>query len=402
MFTAANISDFFSSFRQKDYRLAAWVTFGAFASFASMQYHSLLLQTEVGLSAKEIGNSLLIANLQYLVGPFWVQRMCRLLKFPTRVLSLNLTLLGVSLVLLPYANEMKSATILLSLNVLASNSCFILITSLMLFSASPYGQSNYLFLRSLGTLGFASICLLSWTLTHWISLNILYFFYGGVAFIAGFKALHLKAMIPPETGQIRWTKVFKKLIKRPTLDLWICLMLTNLVSWIGSYFVGSFLYSEYHSPSPFIAKAWSIATLSEIPLIWISMIMLRNMSLKTLIYMGMFITALRMGLTAFSSDPVGVFIAQIFHGFFYGATLSAFGLYLKKNYPDEMINPLNLVSSLGIMGVGTTLGAQLTGHLWESVGLRTVYGAGCAIALLAGTWTLLFFKEDSNNLQGDS
>ena len=118
------------------------------------------------------------------------------------------------------------------------------------------------------------------------------------------------------------------------------------------------------------------------------------MSLKSLLYMGMFVTALRMGLTAFSSEVYHVFIAQIFHGFFYGSTLSAFSLYLKKHYEDQWINSLNLVSSIGIMGIGTTLGAHLTGYLWEAFGLRWVYGGGCLVALLAGFWILIRFKEN--------
>ena len=375
-----------------------WVIFGAFAAFASMQYHSYLLEVKHHFKSTQIGNALLLANLQYLVGPFWVAYLCKNVFSPTRVLALNLLILAISLIGLPFASNLGAATFLLSLNVLASNSCFILVTSLMLFSAGPYGASNYLLLRSIGTLGFASVCLFSFLINKHINLSALYMCYGAIALFTSVKCFKLIEMIPPETKSIRYTLVLKALLKKPMLGLWICLIITNLVSWVGSYFVGSFLHNEFNSPSQDVAKAWSIATFSEIPLIWLSIVVLKKFSLKSLLFFGMFVTAIRMGITAMATEPYHVYIAQIFHGFFYGSTLSAFSLYLKRCYNDRWTNSLNLVSSLGIMGLGTTIGAQLTGTLWNSFGLRSAYGAGAVLALAAGLWTLFFFKEDKANV----
>lgn len=359
---------------------------------ASNQYHTLVLDQHHRFSAAQIGHTVMIGAASQIILPWLVLYASRWVQRPDSILRGAYLGLAFSLLLFPHAPSQYSAMIaywgaIVSLNVAAT-----LQTTMILAVARPLGDHWVLALRSAGTLGYALSSLVCSTFADAVGYTNLYWLFalaGVVAFAGSWWAGNY---IPAESRRVDFRSVLHKLADRETRILVGGIALANIAVFGGTAIIGNFIYHELHGTPRQVGVAWTIATFTEFPLIWLTIPVYKRFGLKATLLTGVVSSTLRMGLVWLCTDLSWFYLIQMFHGLFFGTTLSTVGLFFARRHGVESVHGLQLAGQSIYGGMASALGGQLAGVIWSHWGIRNVYLVDFLLLLTALTILVFFFK----------
>jgi len=358
-----------------------------FAAYSAQQFHTVLLEFHHGFTENQIGTTLMLAAATQFATPFLILGLGKKISPPDRLLQAAYLLFALCLQILPRLESSRSVALCYILLTLATNAVFPMQITAILTASRHLGDEWFLALRSVGTLGFASFCLLASLLTQYIDVPAMYNLFSAAGVVAFLLSLTSRPMIPPQEPDTPVRNALQMLGQRQVL-VWLgALALGNLSMFAGTSVLGNFIRHELHGTNAMVSFSWTLSTFAEIPLIWLSMILLRHFSLRTMILIGLGAAALRMGLTWIVKDYHWFVAIQLLHGLFYGAALSGFNLFLRRRFGTAHLYSLQLFAALAHGALASSLGGRLAGSVWHYLGLRNLYGV-CA-ALLLGAFLLL-------------
>jgi len=370
--------------------------FFAFAAFSAQQFHAILLEFHHNFSEVEIGNALMFSAATQFVTPFIILIAGRKILNPDRILQFMFLLFALTLFLLPRLESQMAVTICFVSFSLAAYSVFPMQMTAILNASRNLKDGWFLVLRSIGTLGFASFCLLSGFLVKFISVPQLYNVFSAAAVIAFVFSLNKTQMIPQKDKLPSFKVIFSRLANRE-VGVWLgAVALGNLAMFAGTSVIGNFIRHELNGNDAMVSFSWTLSTFTEIPLIWASILILNRFSLKTMVLIGLLSASLRMGLTWIAEDFRFFVAVQMLHGLFYGAALSGFNLFLRRRFGLDQLHSLQLFAGLAHGALASSLGGKLAGSVWHLIGIRNLYGI-CAILLLAGALLLLLGAPNRKN-----
>lgn len=365
---------------------------------ASNQYHTLLMEHHHHFTAAQIGHAVMLGAATQIILPWLVLFASRWVPRPDFILRASYLGLALFLFLYPQAPGPITAVLTYWGAVISLNIAATLQTTMILSVARPIGEHWVLGLRSAGTFGYASSSLLCSTFSEMIGYTNLYWIFGTAALIALGGSIKAGHYIPAESRTVDFWGVLRRLRERNTLILVLSIALANIAVFGGTAVISNFIHNELQGTPRQVGLAWTIATFTEFPLIWLTIPVLKRFGLKATLLTGVVSSTARMGLIWICTDIQWFYLVQIFHGLFFGTTLSTVGLYYARQYGPAAVHGLQLAGQSIYGGMASAIGGQMAGWVWSQYGLRQVYLVCFVLLSVALLSLLIFFKDRSLQL----
>jgi len=141
-----------------------------------------------------------------------------------------------------------------------------------------------------------------------------------------------------------------------------------------------------------IGLAWSIAALSEIPIMLSSGTIMRRIGDKGLLNIAFITYAFRWLVYSFIQVPALVLPVQLLHGLSYGAFQVGGVTYVNDRTPKSMRTTGQAIFATISYGIGPIIGALIGGYFYDTVGMTTLFRILCAITIV-GLSVFLFISK---------
>lgn len=392
------IEKIFNNPKLKSVLLPTTMFFFGYAAFSAIKFHTLLLERHHHFTAEEIGNTLMLTASTQIIISLILIKATKYIKNQGRILSILYLIYSICLALLPHLESKTSVVICFFIMTFCSSGFFPLQTTTILNVSRELKDGWFLFLRSIGTLGFASFCFISAFLTKYYELHQVYWLFSAAAFIAFLLSFKNKGIVSHKTIEVKIISSLKLLFQGNTLLYLIAMFIANMAIFSATTLIGNFMRLELNATNHDVSFSWTLSTLVEIPLMWFTIILLSKIGLKKTILVGLLSATLRCFLTWTSTSINGFIVVQLLHGLFYSCAISGFSLHLRQQFPTDKIYGLQIISGCIYFGIASSLGGKLSGMCWEYFGIRQLY-LFSAIACLVATIIVMKVKEDKPDIK---
>ena len=174
---------------------------------------------------------------------------------------------------------------------------------------------------------------------------------------------------------------------------WVLFMALAFVGGIGFAAINIYLFAyleELKADPTMMGIALTIATLSELPVLFFANRLLRRLKAHGLLLLSLGVTGLRMLLYAAFNFPLGVLLVQITNGLTFPAAWVAGVSYADENAPAGLGATSQGLFGAMVMGIGSAAGGFFGGLLLGSIGARGMYLVlGVAVLLGLGLISLI-------------
>ena len=371
---------------------ALFLTFFGFGCFSGVQFHSIVMEDLHQLDKGFIGLILMIGTLTGLTSPFVTSYLARYIQNPNKLLGL--TFLSYIVFLFVFVRATSPLLSLLSFAGISFGMqvIFPMLNTNIILATKDQGHGTYLFIRSIGTLGFAGFCFFSTIASRYLDLPNLYYLFIFASLMGCIATFFNGEVIPKEPKKRQLKEIFGSIFQKQTTILMISLGFANFSTVLGLSLIGNFIKGELGGTETDVSWAWTLATFAEVPLIWCSILLLKKTNLKFFIFIGLLSTTIRMGLTWHVEDLTQFYYIQTLHGIFYGTSLTGFGIYLQKKYGEAKLFIFQQYTAVIALGIPGAIAGRLAGWIWDEYGFRTLYQVSFVFGLLACTVLLLWFS----------
>lgn len=341
-----------------------------------------LYYRRIGLSGLQIGVlSALPALVVPLASPFWG------ILADSRSLHRTLLSAAVAGTIVP--------VLLLSLG--STMSWLIPVTLIYAFFYGPIGplidstalevaegaQRSYGELRAWGTIGFI---VSAWALGRIMErTGLRSLFFGYALFMAA--ALVVSRLLPPR-GKL-WAapglRGLGTLLTDRTFVLFLIsiFLLSVAVTAVNNFF--SLYMDALGASEGVLGLAWAIASLSELPVMFLSGALLRRLTARGLLIVGFCVYALRWLLYTQITSAEMVLVVQLLHGFSFGAFFVAGVIYTRERAPEGLAATGQALFSGTAWGFAGVVGGVVGGYLYDQTGVLNLFklcSLGATLALL--------------------
>ena len=359
-----------------------------YAALASLAPFLVIYYDSLGLKGSKIGILVAIPPLVMLVSaPFWGG-----LADATRQHK-KILLLCIILTLLSVLGLMFTTVFLLLIPVVAAyaffNSPIMPIVDNSVIDLLGERRSQYGRQRVWGTIGWGVVATLIGWLTEKYGLR--WFFYGYLLLMS--VTLLLAWFMPVSRGSLgkRFWSGFRSLVVNRQWALFLVLACLGgmIASMLNSFLL---LYlNDLHASKTLIGLSLTIATLSEMPVLFFSDHLLVRWSARSLLVAALLVYSVRALTYSFLVVPWLILLVQLLHGPTYGLFWAAGITYASEIAPPGFGATAQGVFSAVYMGLGGTLGALSGGWLYDGLGPQRMF-LWSGLGLLAGT--LAFFLAE--------
>lgn len=225
-------------------------------------------------------------------------------------------------------------------------------------------------------------------------------FYGGAAL---FLFLFMVALVTPiQKVKIQgnyWSGIIALVSDRQVL-LFFGVM---LVGGMGLATVHHYLYlylNHLGASTVTMGYSLSIATVSEVLVMFFSDRLLNRWKARGLILIGMLMIVLRLVGYAFAATPQLALLFQALHGPTFAAIWLAGIAYLTEIAPPDLGNTAQGLFTGVVMGLGSSLGAFGGGFLYQELDFSVMFLVMAGCVFLAGLSFLLLSRSDTSDHQG--
>jgi PPP family 3-phenylpropionic acid transporter len=260
-----------------------------------------------------------------------------------------------------------------------------LIDSTALEVAEAEGRS-YGELRAWGTIGFI---VSTWALGRIMErTGLTSLFFGYALFMVA--ALVVSRYIPPRgavwaTPKLRGLRIL--LSDRVFVLFLVSIFLLSVaVTAVNNFF--SLYMDALGASEGVVGLAWAIAALSEVPVMFLSGVLLRRLTARGLLIVGFSTYALRWLLYSQIRSPEMILLVQLLHGFSFGAFFVAGVVYTRERAPKELAATGQALFSGTASGFAGLVGGVVGGYLYDQAGVLNLFGI-CSLAAMSALLLLL-------------
>jgi predicted MFS family arabinose efflux permease len=169
-----------------------------------------------------------------------------------------------------------------------------------------------------------------------------------------------------------WSGMVKLLSNRNV----ILFFAITLVGGMGLAMIHHYLFmflSHLGANSITMGLALTIATISELSIMYLSDRLLKLWKSRGLILFGLLMISLRLIGYSLVTAPIFVLLLQLLHGPTFGAIWMAGVAYVAEIAPPGLGNTAQGMFTGVVMGLGSALGALLGGFLYQSIGFSMMF-----------------------------
>lgn len=349
-----------------------FAAFGALAPFVSLYYR------EIGLDLAQIGWLAALSGLTQLVfAPVWGVLADTL---SLRRLLLPLAVAGTILPAL-LISQTESFSLLLVLVVLQA--IFTAPIGALADSATitllGAAREQYGVQRVWGTVGWGVSTIVTGWLIAQVGLRGIFGLYAGLGLLAALSAL---ALPRSELTQTDLRGAAQTLLRdRRWFVFFGCVLLIGCNSAIISSFLSLYL-QDLGASSEQIGLGYTIATISELPVMVLSPWLIRRWSARGLMIAGGLLYAIRTAIYLVAPSVNWALAAQILQGPCYAALWTGGVVEAQRLAPRGLESTAQSLFSLAVFGIASALANLVGGQIYRDLGALALFGTVTVIALL--------------------
>tara|TARA_Y100001001_G_C7995313_1_gene304414 strand:+ start:328 stop:1518 length:1191 start_codon:yes stop_codon:yes gene_type:complete len=207
-------------------------------------------------------------------------------------------------------------------------------------------------------------------------------------------------LMPASTGHVREFHEgdgFLRIAGQGPVVLFILMTVLLQISH-GPYYTFFSIYLESLSYQSWqIGLLWAVGVAAEVILFWQFRHLAERLSLKNWCVVSLLLTSIRWLLIALVPGSVVVLVmAQLMHAFSFGAMHVVAMRYVQMFFPAAMQGQGQaLYSSIGF-GMGSAIGAWLSGSLWNVLGGSEVFVLAGLVSVVALLLVTFIFRSETN------
>lgn len=366
----------------KVFQFVAWYTIGCFNPFV------VLFLMHRSVNTATIGFILMMNSLVLLVGqPLWGMISDRL-QSVKKVFLICLATSALLNLILPWSGNTAILTFMLPLCFFFFCALSPLLDSWTVRLIKSEQLQSFGSFRLWGSIGFSVAVILLSKLISITSINAMFVMFGLMSavtvFICIFYVKDIKKVKTDETGKISSLKDLHlgRLFKNyyyVTYLLMACIMFMTLSS------VNSFLpvlMKQVGGSDELYGVAAAISAFSEVPVFFLSSLLIKRYKPVTLILASILVYTLRLFIYSIAGSPLVVIFAQSLQGFSYGLFLTGGVYYIDSLTPEGLKSTAQTAATATYFGLSGIVGNYVTGRLIEGYGIFFVYRTGVYIDIL--------------------
>jgi MFS transporter, PPP family, 3-phenylpropionic acid transporter len=349
-----------------------------FVALGSAMPFIVLYYRDVGLDPAQIGVLLALGGvMQIVAGPLWgvladALRLPRLL--PAVIVG---TLIPVAL--------LGQATSFVPIFVLA------LVQSLFNVAVSPLADSatlamlgdereRYGALRVWGAVGWGVSTVAAGWLVDRLGLSVIFWAYPLTGLLAALAALGMpRAQIPPVAGLARSAGLLLRDRR------WLRFLASALLIGCSGALVHGFLslyLEDLGANAEQIGLAYLVASVSELPVMALSPLVLRRWGARPLLVTAGLAYAVRMAIFAAAPGPGWVLGAQLLHGLCFAAMWTGGVVEAQRLAPPGLEATAQSLFGMATFGLAVVLANLIGGVVYRDYGFGALFGAAAVLALV--------------------
>jgi PPP family 3-phenylpropionic acid transporter len=160
-----------------------------------------------------------------------------------------------------------------------------------------------------------------------------------------------------------------------------CVLLIGCCGAVINSFLSLFL-SDLGASDTEIGLAYTIASLSELPVMALSPLLIRRWGARPLLMVAGLLYALRMGLYIAGPTVGWALATQALHGLCFGALWTAGVVEAQRLAPPGLEATAQSLFGMAVFGVASTLASALGGQIYRDLGVVALFALAGALALL--------------------
>ncbi|ETO71357.1 hypothetical protein F444_12288 [Phytophthora nicotianae P1976] len=208
---------------------------------------------------------------------------------------------------------------------------------------------------------------------------------------------------PPQKGLLRSS--VKHIMRRPDV---LVLFVVALVAGISGGFIDSYLFLQVYDLSDdgatIVSVFVAVQTLSEIPLFFMSSVMIRRFGTTGCLAIVMAAFFTRDIVYTYMEEPWYIVPLEMLHGVTYGLLLASLTTYIYDASPKGATGTMIGLLSAFMRGIGAGIASLVGGYIYDDYGARTIWKIGAfglvpASLLLIGVFELLARGQNSTEVE---
>jgi MFS transporter, PPP family, 3-phenylpropionic acid transporter len=348
---------------------AAGMYFGFYLALGAYMPYITLYYDHIGLSGVQIG---ILSALPVLVvsatSLFWgaVSDAFRLHKL---ILSLALLLSPLAVLMIPRTTEFAVLIPIVLVYAIFGSPVVPLLDSSAL-EVAKNNRSSFGILRVWGSVGWTISTLVIGAYIERSDIRVFFYIYAvfmGLLFLLSFFQ-------PQRTYSVKTTLIqnLRPFIRR---DIGVFLLSIYLVATTSGAVLTFFSIYMHRigAGEGLIGLGWALASVSEIPVMIFSVVIIRRIGSIGLLKISFFVFALRWLCFAFISVPGWALAVQLLHGLSFAPFLVGGVTYINERSPEGMSATGQSLLTTVTFGLGSISGALLGGHLIDRVGVSNLF-----------------------------
>ncbi len=359
-----------------------YMAIGAFIPFINLYYERL------GLSGVQIGTLAALPVLVTSSAPLLLGSIADAFHWHRGILRMALLLTPIAVFMLSQATHYAAFIPFVIAYALFSSPIIPLLDSAALEVAEA-NQRTYGDLRVWGTIG--------WSLSTWLvgtlieRFDIRWFFYSYISFMA---LTLLTSLFQPARSQVLRSSMGhglrRMLFRRGFLIfLFSIFLLAVTTGAVNSFF--SLYLDGIGAGEGSIGLAWTLAALSEVPVMIYSGAIMRRISAKGLLKIAFLTYALRWLFFSFITTPTWALLVQLMHGLSFAAFLVGGVTYINSWTPEGLGTTAQSIFNTLSFGLASIVGSLLGGYFYDIVGLMAMFRI---LSLMAVVGSIIFWLAD--------
>ncbi len=349
-----------------------YLAIGAFIPYINLYYERM------GLSGVQIGTlaaiSVLVASLTVL----FLGGIADVFTWHNHILRIALLLCPIAVFILSKATSFAALIPIVILYAFFNSPIVPILDSSALEAANTH-RDTYGNLRIWGTIGWSISTLLVGKLIE--SFDIRWLFYSYIAFMLFTFLLSLSHPIRIAHLRSPLGQGLHQLLRSYFFIFLLAIFLLSMTSGAFHSFFSIYL-DGIGADEGLIGLAWTLASLSEIPVMLGSGYFIQRIGAGGLLKISFVAYALRWLLLSFISTPLCALLVQLLHGLSFAAFLVGGITYINRLAPEGLSTTAQAIFNSVSFGLGSIMGSLVAGYFYDTWGMAAMFRVLCLIALI--------------------
>jgi MFS family permease len=348
-----------------------YLALGAFLPYLNLYYERL------GMSGVQIGTFTAIAIFVGALSGLILSGIADAHTWQNQILRIALLLCTIMVFILSKATILPEIIVMIAFYALCNGPIIPILDSSALEAAKTY-QSNYGSLRLWGTIGWSISSLIVGTLIE--NFDMRWFFYSYIAFMSLTFFMSLTHSIHMPRLKASISQGLNQLL-RPHFFIFLLSILLVAVTFGGFNSFLSIYLDGINASEGMIGLAWTLASLSEIPILFAAGRLIKKISASGLLKVSFLAYALRWLLLSFISNPILALLTQLLQGISFASFLVGGITYISELAPEGLNTTAQSIFTSISYGLAAIVGSLLGGYFYDTWGMTAMFRSFSLIAI---------------------